>query len=146
MGPLRDARRFRSTRWYPVPWATRTTLGFGICPSFKGQFSVAPCQTRLSYVSSHFVYRTVSLTSVSLTVSPTVSLSRCLPLCLPHCVSHCVSLTVSPTVSLSLSLPLSPSLCVKSRFATFCIAIPPPEALRTSRMALNGAVNQYGSG
>jgi hypothetical protein len=34
-GPLRDARRFPSTRWYPVPRATRTTLGFGICPSFK---------------------------------------------------------------------------------------------------------------
>jgi hypothetical protein len=36
--PLRDARRFPSTRWYPVPGATRTTLGFGICPSFKGHF------------------------------------------------------------------------------------------------------------
>jgi hypothetical protein len=34
-GPLRDARRFPSTRWYPVPRATRTTLGFGIRPSFK---------------------------------------------------------------------------------------------------------------
>jgi hypothetical protein len=34
----RDARRFPSTRWYPVPGATRTTLGFGICPSFKGHF------------------------------------------------------------------------------------------------------------
>jgi hypothetical protein len=33
--PLRDARRFPSTQWYPVPGATRTTLGFGICPSFK---------------------------------------------------------------------------------------------------------------
>jgi hypothetical protein len=27
-----------TTRWYPVPRATRTTLGFGICPSFKGHF------------------------------------------------------------------------------------------------------------
>jgi hypothetical protein len=35
---LRDTRRFPSTRWYPVPGATRTTLGFGICPSFKGHF------------------------------------------------------------------------------------------------------------
>jgi hypothetical protein len=35
-GPLRDARRFPSTRWYPVPRVTRTTLRFGICPSFKG--------------------------------------------------------------------------------------------------------------
>jgi hypothetical protein len=34
-GPLRDARQFPSTRWYPVPRATRTTLGFGIRPSFK---------------------------------------------------------------------------------------------------------------
>jgi hypothetical protein len=33
--PLRDARRFPSTRWYPVPGATRTTLGFRICSSFK---------------------------------------------------------------------------------------------------------------
>jgi hypothetical protein len=37
-GPLRDARRFPSTRWYPVPGATRPTLGFGIGPSFKGHF------------------------------------------------------------------------------------------------------------
>jgi hypothetical protein len=37
-GPLRDARRFPSTRWYLVPGATRTSLGFGICPSFKGHF------------------------------------------------------------------------------------------------------------
>jgi hypothetical protein len=29
----------------PVPGATRTTMGFGICPSFKGPFSVAPCHT-----------------------------------------------------------------------------------------------------
>jgi hypothetical protein len=26
--PLRDTRRFPSARWYPVPRATRTTLGF----------------------------------------------------------------------------------------------------------------------
>jgi hypothetical protein len=26
---LRDARRFPSTRWYPVPGATRTPLGLG---------------------------------------------------------------------------------------------------------------------
>jgi hypothetical protein len=37
-GPLRDARRFPSARWYPVPGATRTPLGFGICPSFKDHF------------------------------------------------------------------------------------------------------------
>ena len=36
--PLRDTRRFPSTRWYSVPGATRTTLGFEICPSFKGHF------------------------------------------------------------------------------------------------------------
>jgi hypothetical protein len=34
-GPLSDARRFPSTRRYPVPSSTRTTLGFGSCPSFK---------------------------------------------------------------------------------------------------------------
>jgi hypothetical protein len=27
--PFRDARRFPSTRWWPVPGATRTTLGLG---------------------------------------------------------------------------------------------------------------------
>jgi hypothetical protein len=43
-GPLRDARRFLSTRWYSVQETTRTALGFGICPSFKAH-SVAPCQT-----------------------------------------------------------------------------------------------------
>jgi hypothetical protein len=32
----RDAHRFPSRRWYPVTGATRTTLRFGICPSFKG--------------------------------------------------------------------------------------------------------------
>jgi hypothetical protein len=42
-GPFRDARRFPSTRWYPVPGATRTPLGFGIClPVVQGPFSVAP--------------------------------------------------------------------------------------------------------
>jgi hypothetical protein len=37
-GPLRDGRRFPSTRVYPVPGATRATTGFGIRPSFKGHF------------------------------------------------------------------------------------------------------------
>jgi hypothetical protein len=37
-GPLRGARRFPSTRWYPVPETTRTTSGFGICLSFKDHF------------------------------------------------------------------------------------------------------------
>jgi hypothetical protein len=46
--PLRDARRFPSTRWYLVPDATRKTRVFGICPSFKGQFLCAPCQTRVT--------------------------------------------------------------------------------------------------
>jgi hypothetical protein len=36
--PLRDARRFPSTRWYSIPGAKRTPLGFGICPAFKGHF------------------------------------------------------------------------------------------------------------
>jgi hypothetical protein len=39
-GPLRDARRFPSTRWYPVPGATRTTLWLSIV---QGAFSVAQC-------------------------------------------------------------------------------------------------------
>jgi hypothetical protein len=43
-GPLRDARRFPSTRWCPVPGTTRTTPGFEICPSFNCQF-LSPCQT-----------------------------------------------------------------------------------------------------
>ena len=32
------SRRFPTTRRYFVPGATRTTLGFGICPSFKERF------------------------------------------------------------------------------------------------------------
>jgi hypothetical protein len=36
--PLHDARRFASTRWYPVPGATRTPRKLGICPSFKDPF------------------------------------------------------------------------------------------------------------
>ena len=36
--PFRDARRFPSTRWYPVLTCTRTTRKFGICRSFKGHF------------------------------------------------------------------------------------------------------------
>ena len=39
--PLRDARRFPSTRWYLVLTRTRMALGFGICPSFKGQISLS---------------------------------------------------------------------------------------------------------
>ena len=35
---FRDARRFPSARWYPVPRATRTTRESGICPSFKDHF------------------------------------------------------------------------------------------------------------
>ena len=46
-GRAPDARHFPSTRWYPVPGATRTTLGFGICPSLEWP-SVAPCQTLTS--------------------------------------------------------------------------------------------------
>jgi hypothetical protein len=41
-GPLRDARRFPSTRRYLDPGTTRTTLGFGICLSFKDH-SLSPC-------------------------------------------------------------------------------------------------------
>jgi hypothetical protein len=36
--PFRDARRFPSTRLYPVLRATRTPRKPGRCPSFKGQF------------------------------------------------------------------------------------------------------------
>jgi hypothetical protein len=42
-GPFRDTRRSPSTRWYSVPGAARTTLGFGVCPSIKAQF--LSCQT-----------------------------------------------------------------------------------------------------
>ena len=52
-GPLRDAKGFPSTRWYPVPGATRTTLGFGICPSFKGH-SLSPRSTPQSHDSQLF--------------------------------------------------------------------------------------------
>jgi hypothetical protein len=34
-GRFATPARIPSTRWYPVPGATRTTLGFGMCPSFK---------------------------------------------------------------------------------------------------------------
>jgi hypothetical protein len=46
--PFRDARRFPSTRWYPVPRATRTTLGFGICPSFKDLFRSPRAKPKLT--------------------------------------------------------------------------------------------------
>ena len=36
--PFRAARRFPSTRWYPVLTWTRTPRKFGICLSFKGRF------------------------------------------------------------------------------------------------------------
>ena len=35
-GPLRDARRFPSTRWNTIPEATHYNVG--VCPSFKGHF------------------------------------------------------------------------------------------------------------
>ena len=38
--PLRDARRFPSTRWYPVLTCTRTPRQFGICRSVNDQTSV----------------------------------------------------------------------------------------------------------
>jgi hypothetical protein len=50
--PFRDARRFTSTRWYPVPGATRTTLGFGICPSFKGH-SLSPLPVHRCRLMGH---------------------------------------------------------------------------------------------
>jgi hypothetical protein len=55
-GPFRDALRFRSTRWYPVPGATRTTLGFGICPSFKGH-SFCRAVPNPSITIRNFVHR-----------------------------------------------------------------------------------------
>jgi hypothetical protein len=63
-GPLRDARRFPSTRWYLVLGTTRTALGFGICPSFKA-FSVAPCRTlksRFATFSSLYAKRSLGVT------------------------------------------------------------------------------------
>jgi hypothetical protein len=51
-GPLRDARRFPSTRWYPVPGTTRFRWGLGYA-IVQGSFSlgVAPCQTPTCYDS-----------------------------------------------------------------------------------------------
>jgi hypothetical protein len=52
-GPLRDARRFPSTRWY----GTRTTLGFWDLSIVHGPFSVAPSQTlalRFATVASQY--------------------------------------------------------------------------------------------
>jgi hypothetical protein len=43
-GPFRDARRFPSIRWCPIPRDTRTSLGFGIRPRVQGPFSVGPCR------------------------------------------------------------------------------------------------------
>jgi hypothetical protein len=46
MRPLRDARPVSLyTIWYPVPKATRATLGFGFCPSFKGHSLSPPCKS-----------------------------------------------------------------------------------------------------
>jgi hypothetical protein len=43
--PFRDARRFPLTRFSPYSHAHVGRERFGICPSFQGPFSVAPCQT-----------------------------------------------------------------------------------------------------
>jgi hypothetical protein len=53
--PFRDARRFLSPELYPVLTCTRTPRTFGICPSFKGLFSVAPCQTLALRFASFFL-------------------------------------------------------------------------------------------
>jgi hypothetical protein len=53
--PFRDARRFPSTRGYPVPGATRATSGFEICPSFKGH-SLSPRAKRCRY-DSQLIHR-----------------------------------------------------------------------------------------
>jgi hypothetical protein len=50
--PFRDARRFPSTRLYPVPRATRTTRKCGICPPFKDQFRPVP--KTLCVTTRHF--------------------------------------------------------------------------------------------
>jgi hypothetical protein len=44
-GPFRDARRFPSTRWYPVPGGYAYDVGVWDLSIVQGAFSVAPCQT-----------------------------------------------------------------------------------------------------
>jgi hypothetical protein len=45
-GPLRDGRRFPSTRGYPVPKLHVRRRGLGFVHRSRVPFSVAPCQTR----------------------------------------------------------------------------------------------------
>jgi hypothetical protein len=65
--PLRDARRFPSTRRYPVPGATRTPLGFGIQPSFGGHF--LPRRANPTY---DFAFVSLRCTSFTLGFAPPV--------------------------------------------------------------------------
>jgi hypothetical protein len=58
-GPFRDARRCPSTRWYSVPGAARTTLGFGMRPSFKRHFLSRRALTLIVTVR-HLLHRCVS--------------------------------------------------------------------------------------
>jgi hypothetical protein len=51
--PLRDARRFPSTRWCPVSRATRTTRKLEICPSFKGFFCRPVPNPKLRFAVRH---------------------------------------------------------------------------------------------
>jgi hypothetical protein len=44
-GPLRDDRRFPSTRRYPVPGGYVYDVGVWDLSMVQGTFSVAPCQT-----------------------------------------------------------------------------------------------------
>jgi hypothetical protein len=52
--PFRGARRFPSTRWYPVPKATRTPRKFGICPSFKDH-ALSPVPNLNSPIRNGFI-------------------------------------------------------------------------------------------
>jgi hypothetical protein len=78
--PFRDARRFPSTRWYPVPGATRTTLGFGICPSFKDHSRAKP---RVTIRNVFHRCKTVTPQSAAPDPSaPTPTICISLPFCL----------------------------------------------------------------
>jgi hypothetical protein len=84
-GPLRDARRFPSPRWYPVPSATRTKLGIDICPSFKGLFF---CRA----VPSPNVFFSQGCTSLASPITPRACSSADFARRAPDCAS-CVAVS-----------------------------------------------------
>jgi hypothetical protein len=111
-GPIRDARRFPSTRWNPIPVGYACDVGVWGLSIVQGPFSVAPCQTlALRFATFPSPYHDGR--SPAKPADPGQKQGwalECLQPILSRYVSinQSISLSLSPSINLSLSL--SPSI------------------------------------